>query len=117
MQVDRAAQTCGTKDCWKPIGDPPPNGRGFLYKDSGASSDGITKIQLKGGAAGHSSVQIKGANNAAKGQLSLPTGLAAGLASSSSATVQLFGSDPPECISLTVDDITKQETDFFKATK
>jgi hypothetical protein len=86
MEVDRADETCGTKDCWKPIGAPPPDGKGYVYKDSTASSDGITQIKLKGGGAGKSSVQIKGANNAAQGELPLPVGLAAGLASSSSAT-------------------------------
>ena len=117
MDVDRAGDTCGTKDCWKPIGSPPPNGKGFLFRDSQAASDGITRIKLKGGAAGKSSFQIKGANDAAKGQLALPVGLATGLASSASATVQLFGSDSPECLSLTVDDIQKQTNDFFKAKK
>jgi hypothetical protein len=31
--------------------------------------------------------------------------------------VQLRGSDAPQCLSLTVTDIKKQDTDFFKAKK
>lgn len=117
MKVDRAGDSCGPKDCWKALGALPPSGKGFLYKDAQASSDGITQIKLNGGAAGKSSAQMRSANNGAKGQLALPLGVAGRLASSSSATVQLFGSGAPECLSLTVEDVKQQTSTLFKATK
>ena len=40
---------------WGPLSD-----RGFRYKDSGGSAAGVTKVLLKGGAAGKSQAQVKG---------------------------------------------------------
>ena len=51
---------------------------GYLYKDKDASADGVSSMKLLGGAAGKSKVLLKAANNSAKGQTSLPTGIAAG---------------------------------------
>jgi hypothetical protein len=79
MDVDRAGDDCGGKPCWKAIGGAPPDGKGYLYKDGGASADGIKILLMKGGDAGKSKILIKGANNSSKGQTSLPAGIAAGL--------------------------------------
>ena len=62
-------------------------------------------------------ILIKAANNSRKGQLSLPTGISAGLFEAESATIQLFGSDAPQCFSMTLDKIKRQDSHAFKAVK
>ena len=49
--VDRAADTCVGKPCWKPIGRPerPQGGKGYKYKDGALASDGVLKILYKVG--------------------------------------------------------------------
>jgi hypothetical protein len=111
LQVDRAGDTCSGVPCWKALGGAPPTGKGYKYKDKALSANGILQILYKGGAAGKSKALIKG-NGAG-----LPPNMAAALQSSLSATVQLHGSDAPQCLSLTVTDIKKQDPTFFKAKK
>ena len=108
--VDRAGDTCAGKACWKAIGD-----KGYLYKDKETMADGVKIHKLKASDSGKSLGLVKAANNSAKGQLSMPTGIAAALSSSANATVQLRASSESVCLSVTVDDIKKQESDFFKA--
>jgi hypothetical protein len=62
-------------------------------------------------------ILLKGANNSRKGQLALPTGISAGLFESASVTIQLVGSDAPQCFSMTLDKIKKQQSHSFKAVK
>ena len=45
---------CGTTLCWKAVSD-----KGWSYKNRSGSVDGITKAQLKGGAAGKPQVQVQ----------------------------------------------------------
>jgi hypothetical protein len=106
--VDRAGDTCDGKPCWKGLGGDPPSGKGYKYKDRAGADAGIQKILFKGGDAGKSKVLVKG-----KGS-NLPDGIASALESSASATVQLRSSDGI-CLSGTVDDIKKNDPDFFKA--
>jgi hypothetical protein len=47
--------TCGTQPCWKQ-----QSIKGFSFKDSLGSNDGVTKISLKAGIVGKSKVQLKG---------------------------------------------------------
>jgi hypothetical protein len=117
--VDRAGATCGTKDCWKNLGRPPgdPGHKGYRYRDRGASSDGIALVLVRAGDAGRSKAAIKGKNNSAKGQLALPTGVAAALTGSTSATVQLLASNVPECISVELTDVSRNDASQFKARK
>ena len=112
LEIDRAGLACGPKICWRPMGS-----RGFMYKDSNASADGVSLMRLIAGPAGRSMILIKGANNSRKGQLELPTGISAGLFESDSVTVQLVGSDAPECFSMTLGKIKKQQSHSFKAVK
>lgn len=114
-EVDRAAATCAGDDCWKPVGAPPPAGRGYLYRDGSAAAGGITQMKLLGGPAGASQVLIKGANDAASGETSLPMGVAAALATSTSATLQLFASDVPACFSAVLGNVKQQGATIFKA--
>jgi hypothetical protein len=74
-------------------------------------------IQLRSGGAGMSKALVKEKNDAARGQSALPTGVAALLSGSTSATVQLFGNDAPECISVTLPTIVKDVGVQFKAKK
>jgi cysteine-rich repeat protein len=97
--------------CWKSIGSAPndPNGpgKGYAYKDTDASTDGLQKLLYKGGDAGKPKAIIK-----AKGS-TLPLGVPAALQSSSQATIQLRSSDG-ECLSAAVTEIKKREAEFFK---
>ncbi len=104
LLVDRAGQLCGTKDCWKPIGPPPPDGKGYVYKDKDHSSDGVGLVKLKAGDPGRTTLLVKGKNNSSKGQTSLPTGLTTALAGNQ-VTMQLRTSDA-ECFSVTLNDVT-----------
>lgn len=107
--VDRAADTCAGKPCWKASKD-----TGWQYQDKNASSDGVTKMKLAGGVAGKSQIQLQAANNAKKGQLAMPTGIAAALQASTSATLQVLASDA-QCFGVTVAQIKKQEANAFTA--
>src|SRR5262249_53751927 len=109
LTVDRAGDTCGTDPCWSAIGGAPPFGSGYKYKDDALTASGAFKLQYKGGAAGSSKALLKGKGNG------LPDGIAAALQGSLNATVQLRGDDAPECLSITVSDIKKNDPDFFKA--
>ena len=111
LKVDRAGDTCGTVPCWKALGGSPPSGKGYKYKDKSLSADGILQILYKGGVAGKSKALIKGSG------AGLPANMAASLQSSASATVQLHGSNAPQCLSITVTDVIKHDATFFKAKK
>jgi hypothetical protein len=54
-----AGGTCGTKPCWKAVGDPPAS-RGYKYKSKERAPHGITKLTLKPGAAGSAKIVAKG---------------------------------------------------------
>ena len=106
LTVDRAGELCGTKPCWKSLGGAPPSGKGYAYKDKAAAASGVTKLQLKSGAAGKPKITLKAANNAAKGQTALRTGIAAALASTAIVEMQLIGSNG-SCYAVTLDVILK----------
>jgi PKD repeat protein len=114
LAVDRAGESCGTQPCWKPLGDVPPAGKGFAYKDPAASASGVRSLKLKGGVAGKSSISLSAANRATKGQTALPTGIAAALSDSSSVTLELHTSDGA-CFSATLFEVVAQEPGIFKA--
>jgi len=113
--VDRAGDDCAGKPCWKSVGGTPPDNKGYKYKDKDAAAYGVQQLQLKGGDAGKSGFLIKGKNNAAKNQTSLPTNVVAEMTGSLQATIQLFGSDMPNCYSATLNDIQKDDGVQFKA--
>ena len=72
---------------------------------------------LKGGPAAKSQIQLKAKNNANKGQMSLPTGIASALSGSSGGvTVSLFGSNDT-CFSTTIPGVVKNDGTTFKAKK
>jgi cysteine-rich repeat protein len=108
MIVDRAGDSCSGKPCWKSVGKAPPAGKGYKYKDNDAGADGVQKVQYKGGDAGKSKVLVKGRGP------NLPSGMAVALQGSAFASVQLRASDGI-CLSGSVDEVSKQESDFFKA--
>ncbi len=114
LAIARAGDLCGTKPCWKSLGRMPPAGRGYAYKDTAAASSGARGVKLTAGDAGKSKVVVTAANNAAKGQTALPTGIAAALAGTTSVEVQLSSTVGP-CFSATLGEIQKQETLRFKA--
>jgi hypothetical protein len=111
LNVARAGATCGSAPCWKAVGGDPPGGKGYKYKDKAATADGVTQILYLSGAAGKTKALVKGAG------ANLPTGIAAALQSSTSATAQLHGNDAPKCLSVTVTDVKKHDPTLFKAKK
>ncbi len=103
--------SCAGKDCWKAVGS-----KGYLYKDRDIAADGVLLIKALGGDAGKSKILVKAKNKGSKGQLSMPTGIAAALAGSTSATVQLHGSDSPVgCYSTTLMNVIASSPSLFKA--
>ena len=84
-------------------------------KDQYAESDGIRTLKLLGGPVGKSKILLKAANDSSKGETSLPTAMAAALAGSASATVQIHGSDTPECFSATLSTVVKDTGNVFGA--
>ena len=110
-EVDRAGDLCSGKPCWKAKGT-----SGFGYKDTLASADGITAASFKGGPSGKGQASASGANNGAKGQTALPTGVVAAITGNTTATVQLSTSDG-FCIGATMTEATKDEGGQYKAQK
>jgi hypothetical protein len=117
--VARAGDTCGTRSCWSNLGKDPgdPGHKGYKYSDRELASDGMSKMKLNAGDAGKSKASIQARNKASKYTATLPTGVAADLSGSTSATVQLFGSDASECISMGLSTVTKDDGVQFKARK
>jgi hypothetical protein len=54
-----AGGICGTKPCWKPLGNP-PGAKGQRYKNKARTPHGILKMVLKPGIEGKSKVVVKG---------------------------------------------------------
>lgn len=108
--VPRATDVCGKKECWRDVGP-----KGFRFSDRDRTVDGIRVLRLQTGGAGATNVTLLGGNNAAKGHASLPTGVAAALAGSTRATVQLMGSDAPDCISATLTKVGRNDGVEFNA--
>jgi hypothetical protein len=114
LRVDRAGLQCADRDCWQSLGPPAPNGLGYRYNDRDARSDGVGEIRLFGGPADKTKVRLRAKNIGTKASLSLPTGVAAALVGSTSATLQIFSSDA-DCFSATMSDVTASDEAFFKA--
>ena len=114
LEVDRAGGTCGARPCWKPIGKPPPAGKGFAYKDPKASSDGVRSFSLKAGVEDRSTLACSAGNRSGKGQTAFPAGIAAALVGTESVQLQVHTSEGA-CFSHTLVEITRQEDDRFEA--
>ena len=110
MRVVRAGDLCSGKECWKAAGGEAPDGKGYKFKDKLGTSTGLLKLQVFGGDAKKSKVKLNGRG------YDLPDGVTEALMDSTSATIQLRGSDATQCLSATTDVIAKQESDRFKAT-
>jgi hypothetical protein len=111
LAVDRAGDACGAqaKPCWKDKG-----GKGWSYKDAAAAASGVRTLSAGSGPAGKGKLQLKAGNNEAKGQTALPTGLAAALQGTASATVQLLASDA-QCFEADLATVKKADGVQFKA--
>jgi hypothetical protein len=114
IPVARAGDgTCsgGSSQCWQALGGAPPTGKGYKYKDSDGTANGVSQILLKSSASS-SKVLFK-----AKGPAPpFPSGIAAALMSTSAVTIELHGDDAPMgCFIATLTNIIAQDTDVFKA--
>ncbi len=111
LLIDRAGQNCGEKPCWKATGT-----KGYGYQDKAASSDGFRKVSFAAGAAGKGKADAQAANNAAKGQTALPSGLVAALSGNFHPTVQLVTTDG-FCVGATMTEATKDDGLSYDARK
>ncbi len=110
LRVDRAGATCPDDEaCWRAQGAAPPAGKGYRYRDDGQSADGVWQMKLQGGTAGTSKIELKGMGDA------LPDGVPASLLDAAALTLQLRGTDAPQCVSATLDEIQIRYADRFKA--
>jgi cysteine-rich repeat protein len=109
--IDRAGQPCGAKPCWSA-----KLGKSYAYKDAAAAADGITKIGYGAGGPGKGKVDAAGANNAGKGHVALPTGVAAALAGNTHPTIQVVTSDGL-CIGATMTDVVRDDGSQYQARK
>lgn len=115
LDVDRAGHRCSANSelCWHSVAGELPNGKGYGFKDTDAGSDGVTKLRLRSGSAGSAKVLLKAQNDTGAGQTHLPTGIAAGLAGTTHATMQLVTSDA-ECFSVDLSDVRRADASIFK---
>jgi cysteine-rich repeat protein len=109
LRLDRAGATCAGKPCWKAKGT-----TGFVYKDAQGAADGVTAMTAKSGAVSKGAITIVGANQATKGETSLPTGAAAALSGAASATAQVVANDG-ECFEADLGTVKKADGTQFKA--
>jgi len=107
--VDKGGQVCAGKPCWKTNGT-----KGYGYKDKDAASDGISKIGYAARDAGKGKADAAGANNAAKLQTALPTGVVAALSGNMHPTIQLVTSDG-FCVGATMTEVTLDDGLQYKA--
>jgi hypothetical protein len=77
-------------------------------------SDGVVKIGVKGGPAGRGKVLVQASNDAKASRTALPTGIAASLEGSTTATLQLHASGA-ECFSAELTSVKKADGTRFKA--
>jgi len=111
FEIARGGQLCAGKPCWKAKGD-----KGFGYKDKASTSDGIAKLGYKAGDPGKGKADVKGANKATKGLISLPTGLVAALSGNTAPTMQLITSNGL-CIGATLTEVKKDDGLQYQAQK
>jgi hypothetical protein len=104
-RVARAGETCGTKPCWSVV-----SGKGFKFGDKSGIADGITKIGLAGGDPGKGKVKFGGKNVDGN----MPAGVAAALASQTSATAQVLTSDAA-CFTVPLTRVKKADGLSFSA--
>jgi hypothetical protein len=108
LVVDRAGVACVSKPCWKAV-----SSKGWKYRDTTASADGIHGIVAKSGS-GKAKLIIKGRNRSRKGQSSLPSGIASALTGSSRASVRVLTSDA-DCFAGNLGRVKKDTGSLFKA--
>jgi hypothetical protein len=110
--VERAGAICGGgKACWRSKGT-----KGYSYKDSANSADGVAKMGYSSGAVTRGKADAKGKNNPTKGQASLPTGVVADLTTNVTPTIQMITSDG-FCVSATMTQVKKDQNNQYKAQK
>jgi len=108
-----AGGTCGGKPCWKGLGSP-AGAKGFKYKDTERTPNGVLKAVLKPGDAGKTKVVLKaGRGNLAAG----PAGGPPSIPIAGSLTAQLHVPATGQCWSATFDAATAKRNsgDIFQA--
>jgi len=96
-----AGGTCGTQPCWKVLGTV-----GFKYADKAGTPDGLTKVVLKAGGAGHGKLQVQG------GGTNLPLPM---LPLTTPVRAQLLQSNSGTCWEATYSTATTNSATKFKA--
>ena len=108
LRIDRAGDLCGSRPCWSAVAD-----RGFRFADRDGTSNGITRVLLSGGGAGRGTIRVDGRNRVS-GPAALPTGVAAALAGTSAATLQVLGRDAT-CFTAELDTVMRAGATQFTA--
>jgi len=105
-----AAGSCSGKPCWKAVSD-----KGWAYKNKKGNTDGVTKIALRGGAAGKPMLQWAGKGTSL--DLPAPVSGSAYFAVDSALTVQLHRDDDGRCWTSTYEaaSVKKNDAAQFKA--
>ncbi len=113
LQIARGGDVCGSKPCFKALGGDPPSGKGWKYKDTARSADGVLKLIMRAGDAGKSKIILK-----AKGAAIPLTGAVSGsmyFEQDSEVLVQLVSSDGGACFETTLSmPATKNVVEQFK---
>ncbi len=100
---------CGGTPCWRSIGRPPPDGRGYRYSFRDGNAAGITKVIYKGGDTGRSKVIVKVDGDLAQ------TDLAEWLGQGPPLLTMQFRASDGICLSATMDDLQPRANGRFKA--
>lgn len=116
LTVDRAGERCsaGAAMCWHSVSQEPPLGKGYAFRDRDGTSDGVTQLRLRSGSGGKAKILLKAQNTSISNHL--PTGVAAALAGSTSATMQLVSRDG-RCFSAPLATVRRADGQVFKASR
>jgi hypothetical protein len=108
LAVDRAGEVCGSVPCWKTVE------AGVRYRDRAGSASGVRAIAARSSEAATGKLRVSASNAEPKGQVALPTGLAAALQGQTAARVQVLASDGV-CFEAFLSDVRRADGDRFVA--
>ena len=105
LLIDRGAQICGSRPCWKTLGT-----TGYRYRDPNGLDSGVQSILFKAGAINKGKVALKGYGR------SLPGGISALLLGDIEPTIQLTTSEG-FCISAKMNRLIRANSTEYRAVR
>lgn len=114
LDVDRAGESCGKRDCWGSLGGGPPGGDGFRYRDGQLSADGVQLLRLQASPRNKSKIVLKAKNNPDKfpAELSIFAHQFRGVGS---VVTQMTADDTGACFERTFDEVLRTDSRVFEA--